>query len=93
MRAHRPAIGYLLDDMKGISTALCTHKINLEEDAKPVVDYQHLLHPKMKEVIRKEVIQIIEVSIIYPIAGSKWVSPVHRVPGKDGITVVQNDEN
>jgi hypothetical protein len=39
LRAHRPAIGYSLDDLKGISPALCMHKINLEEDAKHVVDF------------------------------------------------------
>ena len=37
MKAHRPAIGYSLDDLKGISPALCMHKINLEEDAKPLL--------------------------------------------------------
>ena len=31
LRAHRPAIGYSVDDLKGISPALCMHKINLEE--------------------------------------------------------------
>ena len=80
LRAHRPAIGYSLDDLKGISPALCMHKINLEEDAKPVVDHQRRLHPKMKEVVRKEVIKLIEAGIIYPIADSKWVSHVHCVP-------------
>ena len=70
LKAHRPAIGYSLDDLKGISPALCMHKINLEEDAKPVVDYQRRLHPKMKEVVRKEVIRLIEAGIIYPIADS-----------------------
>jgi hypothetical protein len=39
LRAHRPAIGYSLDDLKDISPALCMHKINLEEDAKPIVDF------------------------------------------------------
>ena len=73
LKAHRPAIGYSLDDLKGISPALCMHKINLEEDAKPVVDYQRRLHPKMKEVVRKEVIRLMEVGIIYPIADSKWL--------------------
>ena len=93
LKAHRPAIGYSLDDLKGISPALCMHKINLEEDAKPVVDFQRRLHPKMKEVVRKEVIRLIESGIIYPIADSKWVSPVHCVPKKGGITVVPNNEN
>jgi hypothetical protein len=68
------------------------HKINLEEDAKPIVDFQHHLHPKMKEVVRKEVIKLLEAGIIYPIADSKWVSHVHCVPKKGGMTVVPNDE-
>jgi hypothetical protein len=65
----------------------------LEEDAKPVVDYQCRLNPKLKEVVRKEVFKLLEASIIYPIADSKWVSHVHCVPKKGGITVVPNDEN
>ena len=93
LRAHRAVIGYSLDDLKGISPALCMHKINLEEDAKPVVDFQRRLQPKMKEVVRKEVIKLIEAGIIYPIADSKWVSPVHCVPKKGGMTVVPNDDN
>ena len=93
LKAHRPAIGYSLDDLKGISPALCMHKINLEEDAKPVVEYQRRLHPKMKEVVRKEVIRLMESGIIYPIADSKWVSPVHCVPKKGGMTVVPNAED
>ena len=39
-RKHRAAIGYTLDDLKGISPTLCQHKITLEEDAKPVIDHQ-----------------------------------------------------
>jgi hypothetical protein len=93
LRAHRPAIGYSLDDLKGISPALCMNKINLEEDVKPVVDYQHRLNPKLKELVRKEVIKLLEDRIIYSIADSKWVSPVHCVPKKGGIIVVPNDEN
>jgi hypothetical protein len=69
------------------------HKINLEEDAKPVIDSQCCLHPKLKEVVKKEVIKLLEVGIIYPIADSKWVSPVHYVPKNGGITIVSNDEN
>jgi hypothetical protein len=93
LKAHRAAIGYSLDDLKGISPALCMHKINLEEDTKPVVDFQRRLHPKMKEVVWKEVIKLLEARIIYPIADSKWVSPVHYVPKKGRMTVVPNDED
>ena len=38
LKKHRAAIGYTLDDLKGISPTLCQHKINLEADAKPVCD-------------------------------------------------------
>jgi hypothetical protein len=67
LRVHRPATGYSIDDLKGISPALCMHKINLEEDAKPVVDYQHHLKPKLKEVVRKEVTKLLEAGISYPL--------------------------
>ena len=53
LKKHRAAIGYTLDDLKGISPTLCQHKLNLEKDAKPVRDHQRRLNPKMKGVVRK----------------------------------------
>ena len=47
----------------------------------------------MKEVVRNEILKLLEAGIIYPIADSRWVSPVHCVPKKGGITVVPNDKN
>jgi hypothetical protein len=44
-------------------------------------------------VVRKEVIKLLEAGIIYPIVDSKWVSHVHCVPEKGGMTVVPNDED
>ena len=38
LKKHRAAIGYTLDDLKGISPTLCQHKIKLEKDAKLVFD-------------------------------------------------------
>ena len=70
LKKHRAAIGYTLDDLKGISPTLCQHKINLEKDAKPVGDHQRRLNPKMKEVVRKEILKLLEAGIIYPIADS-----------------------
>ena len=93
LKKHRAAIGYTLDDLKGISPTLCQHKIKLEKDAKPVVDHQRRLNPKMKEVVRKEILKLLEAGIIYPVADSQWVSPVHCVPKKGGITVVPNDKD
>ena len=47
----------------------------------------------MKEVVRKEILKLLEAGIIYPAADSQWVSPVHCVPKKGGITVVPNDKD
>ncbi|KAK1687174.1 hypothetical protein QYE76_048022 [Lolium multiflorum] len=93
LKKHRGAIGYTLDDLKGISPSICQHAINMEDDAKPVVEPQRRLIPKMKDVVRNEVLRLLEAGIIYPIADSRWVSPVHCVPKKGGITVVPNDND
>ena len=47
----------------------------------------------MKDVVRNEILKLLDVCIIYPIADSRWVSPVHCVPKKGGMTVVANDNN
>ena len=93
LKKHDAAIGYTLDDLKGISPTLCQHKINMEPDAKLVVDHQRWLNPKMKEVVRNEILNLLEAGIIYPIADSRWVSTVHCVPKKGGTTIVPNDNN
>ncbi|KAK1686449.1 hypothetical protein QYE76_047297 [Lolium multiflorum] len=93
LKKHRGAIGYTLDDLKGISPSICQHAINMEDDAKPVVEPQRRLIPKMKVVVRNEVLRLLEAGIIYPIADSRWVSPVHCVPKKGGMTVVPNDND
>jgi hypothetical protein len=47
----------------------------------------------MQEVVRAEVIKLLDAGIIYPISDSKWVSPIHVVPKKAGLTVVKNKDN
>jgi hypothetical protein len=65
----------------------------MEPDTNPVVEHQRRLIPKMNEVVRNEVLKLLDAGIIYPIADSTWVSPVHCVPKKGGITVVPNENN
>ena len=48
LRKHRVAIGYTLDDLKGISPTLCQHKIKTDPDFKPLADHQRILKSKMK---------------------------------------------
>ena len=47
----------------------------------------------MKEVVRYEILKLLEAGIIYPIADNRWVSHVYYVPKKGGITIVPNDKN
>ena len=47
----------------------------------------------MKEVVRKEILKLLEAGIIYHVADSLWASHIHCVPKKGGITVVPNDKD
>ncbi|GAU37119.1 hypothetical protein TSUD_278700 [Trifolium subterraneum] len=75
------------------SPTLCMHKIKLEDEYKPVVQPQRRLNPTMNEVVKKEVLKLLEARMIYPISDSEWVSPVHVVQKKGGMTVVKNEKN
>ena len=46
----------------------------------------------MQEVIRAEILKLVDNGIIYLISDSQWVSPVHAVPKKAGFIVVENDK-
>jgi hypothetical protein len=70
-----------------------SHPSNIRGGAKPVVDFQIRLKPTMKEVVRKEVIRLLDAGIIYPVVESEWVSPVHYVPKKGGFRVVPDKNN
>ena len=65
----------------------------MEPDAKPIIDHQWRSNPKKKEVVSNKIQKLLEAGIIYRIADSRWVSHVHCVPKKGGITVVPNDKN
>ncbi|RVW68547.1 hypothetical protein CK203_063695 [Vitis vinifera] len=93
LREHKKAIGWTIDDIKGISPSICMHKVLFEEIYKPTVQPQRRLNPSMQEVVKKEVVKLLDAGIIYPISDSTWVSSIQVVPKKGGITVVKNDNN
>ncbi|RVW82208.1 Retrovirus-related Pol polyprotein from transposon 17.6 [Vitis vinifera] len=64
----------------------------MEEEAKPIRQPQRRLNPHLQEVVRTEVLKLLQAGIIYPISDSPWVSPTQVVPKKSGITVVQNEK-
>ncbi|GJY27287.1 reverse transcriptase domain-containing protein [Tanacetum coccineum] len=93
LKSHKRAIAWKITDIKGIDPHFYTHKILMEDDYKPTVQSQRWVNPKIHEVIKKEVLKLLDAGMIYPISDSPWVSPVHCVPKKGGITVVANEEN
>ncbi|CAL0334640.1 unnamed protein product [Lupinus luteus] len=93
LKKNAGAIGWTLADLHGISPSYCMHKIHMEDDYKPVAQPQRRLNPTMKEVVKKEVIKLLDAGMIYPISDSKWVSPVQVVPKKGGMTVIRNEND
>ena len=79
--------------LHGISPFMCIHRIYLKEKSKLVSQMQRRLNPNMKEVVRGEVLKLLDAGIIYPISDSKWVSPTQVVPKKSRVTVVKNEHN
>ncbi|XP_073152885.1 uncharacterized protein [Henckelia pumila] len=45
------------------------------------------------EVVKAEILKLLEVEVIYPISDSQWVSLVQVVPKKTGITVMKNKDD
>ncbi|CAN6586191.1 unnamed protein product [Malus baccata var. baccata] len=93
LKEFNSALGWTLADIKGISPTTCMHHIFLEEGAKPTREAQRRLNPPMMEVVKKEIIKLLDCGVIYPISDSSWVSPIQCVPKKSGVTVVENAEN
>ncbi|KAJ9542581.1 hypothetical protein OSB04_029087 [Centaurea solstitialis] len=93
LKKHKKALAWKISDIPGISPPFSTHKILMEDNFKPCVQKQRRLNPKMQEVVKKEVIKLLDTGIIYPISDSPWVSAVQVVPKKGGLTVVTNDNN
>nr|GEV83763.1 reverse transcriptase domain-containing protein [Tanacetum cinerariifolium] len=93
LKSHKRAIAWKLSDIKGIDPEFCTHKILMEEEFEPAVQHQRRVNPKIHDVIKQEVIKLLETGLIYPIYDSPWVSPVRCVPKNGGFTVVENEDN
>ncbi|GJZ86071.1 reverse transcriptase domain-containing protein [Tanacetum coccineum] len=65
----------------------------MEDDFKPFIQPQRRLNPKVQDVVKNEIVKLLDSGLIYLISDSSWVSPTHVVPKKGGMTVVLNDNN
>nr|GFA82876.1 reverse transcriptase domain-containing protein [Tanacetum cinerariifolium] len=93
LKSYKRAIAWKLSDIKGIDLEFCTHKILMEEDFEPAVQHQRRVNPKIHDIIKNEVLKLLDAGLIYPISDSPWVSLIHCVSKKGGFTIVENEEN
>ena len=71
LKKRQNAIAWKITNIKCISLTYCSHKINLEEGTKPAVQRQRRLNLNMQELVKKEVIKLLDAGIIYLISNSQ----------------------
>ncbi|GKD32407.1 reverse transcriptase domain-containing protein [Tanacetum coccineum] len=53
LKSHKHAIAWKISDIKGIDPQFCTHKILMEENAKPVVQHQRRVNLKILRLLAR----------------------------------------
>nr|GFA17985.1 hypothetical protein [Tanacetum cinerariifolium] len=70
LKLHKRAITWKLSDIKGINPEFCTHKILMKEDFEPAVQHSRRVNPKIHDVIKTEVLKLLDARLIYSISDS-----------------------
>nr|GEZ13738.1 reverse transcriptase domain-containing protein [Tanacetum cinerariifolium] len=85
LKAHNQAIAWKLSNIKGINTEFYTYKILMEDEFEPVVQHQRRVSLKIHDVIKNEVLKLLDAGLIYPISDSPWEKSHFMV--KEGIVL------
>nr|GEU69744.1 reverse transcriptase domain-containing protein [Tanacetum cinerariifolium] len=85
LKSHKQAITWKLSDIKGINPKFCSHKILMKDDFESAVQHQRRVNPKIHNVIKKEVLKLLDAGLIYPISDSPWEKSHFMV--KEGIVL------
>ncbi|RDX78528.1 hypothetical protein CR513_41190, partial [Mucuna pruriens] len=76
----------MLSNLSGINPSICMHKILLKEETRLI----RRLNLTILDVVKKEVMKLLAVRIIYPISDNQWVSLVQVVLKKFGTIMMKN---
>ena len=68
LRKYRKALSYSLDDITCISPDICMHRIHLEDESKSLIEHQRRFHLTLEDVVKKEIMKLLEAGIIYLIS-------------------------
>ena len=63
-------------DLKGLVAEMGEMKIDIKPDARPVKKIPYKLAHKYKEIVQKEIDNMLIAGIIYPIDQWEWASPM-----------------
>lgn len=83
LQKHKGDFSWDYPYMKDIDPQLCTHHIFTENDAFPNRQHQRRLNLHLKDIVKEELQNLLDVNFIYPILDSKWVSPLVVFPKKN----------
>jgi hypothetical protein len=83
LRENKEAFAWDYTDMKGISPELCTHRIYIKEDCRPICQPQRRMNLNLREILEEELQKLLNAGFIYPISDSEWVSPLVIVTKKN----------
>ncbi|GJX90760.1 reverse transcriptase domain-containing protein [Tanacetum coccineum] len=72
LEKRKRVIAWKMSDIKGISPSYCTHKILMEDDFKPVIQPQRRLNLKVQDVVKNDIVKLLNSGLIYPISDSSW---------------------
>ena len=57
LKKNKEAIGWTLTDLKGLDPSLCTHRIFLEDESRPVREAKRRLNPRVWEAVKEEILK------------------------------------
>nr|GEW62826.1 DNA-directed DNA polymerase [Tanacetum cinerariifolium] len=61
LKKHKQAFAWKATDIPKVCASFYNHKIQLLDDKKPVVQKQRRLNPNMQEVVKKEIIKLLDI--------------------------------
>ncbi|GKF69856.1 hypothetical protein Tco_0202913, partial [Tanacetum coccineum] len=63
LKKHKQSFAWKITDIPGICPSFCKHKIQLLDDKMPVVQKQRMLNPNLQEVVKNEIVKLLDISI------------------------------
>ncbi|GJV81142.1 reverse transcriptase domain-containing protein [Tanacetum coccineum] len=73
LEKRKGAVAWKMSNIKGISPSYYTHKILMEDDFKLVIQPQRRINPKVQDVVKNEIMKLLDSGLIYPISDSSWL--------------------